>query len=341
MNRRAALWSIGLAISLTACSSAPPDAEAEADDTVDPGIGGTPGGSGGSAAQAGSKTDAGRADAKSPTGGDAAVGTGGSKGQGGSPANTPDAGGTAGSNAAPPKLGDKNALGLSLVFADEFDGPQIDRTVWRNELRQGYNNEEEYLTDSPDNQFIDNGNLVIRGIPSTQYAGANYTSAFLTTEKKKFFKYGYMEARMKMPQAMGCWPAFWMLPEDNVYGGWPLSGEIDIMEYWRYNPNTVWGTANYDNNGYKYSQGSSDVKVDLADDFHVFAVRWTDTKIDWFVDGTHYYSFDLTQPIAGRKPFNESFFLIVNLAIGGGRGGTPAAEQWPDDLRIDWVRVWQ
>jgi beta-glucanase (GH16 family) len=330
---------IGLGISLLACSSASPDAVA--DDSADEqtgSTGGAAGQAGGPVAQGGSKTDAGRAGASGTARTDAATSAGGSKGTGGAPVTTPDSGVPGG---APPKLGDTNDLGLKLVFADEFDGPQIDRAVWRNELRQGYNNEEEYLTASPDNQFIDGGNLVIRGIPSTQYAGANYTSAFLTTEKNKFFKYGYMEARMKMPTAMGCWPAFWMMPEDEVYGGWPQSGEIDIMEYWRYNPSTVWGTANYDNGGYKYSQGSRDTQVDLSDDFHVYAARWTETKIVWFIDGTQYFTFDISQPIAGRKPFNESFYLIVNLAIGGGRGGTPAPVQWPDDLRLDWVRVWQ
>jgi beta-glucanase (GH16 family) len=352
MNRLAVLGLAVLGMLPTACSSASAEepVEVEGDDTVAFGSGGaTVDAAAPRTDAAASRTDAAasrtdaaasrtdaaasRTDAATPRK-DAA--SGGGQGTGGSTAPTPDA-----APAARPKIGDTNSFGLKLVWAEEFDGPKIDYSIWHDEIRQGYNNEEEYLTDSPDNQFIDDGNLVIRAIPSTKYAGANYTSAFLTSKGTKFFKYGYLEARVKMPMAQGCWPAFWLRSEDQAYGGWPASGEIDIMEYWRYDTNTIWGTAIWDNGGMQYSQKGIDLKVDPADDFHVAGLRWTETLLEWYVDGTRYFSFDISQPFAGRRPYSESFYIVLNLAVGGGRGGTPAPAQWPDDYRVDWVRVWQ
>lgn len=186
-----------------------------------------------------------------------------------------------------------------MVWNDEFDGAQIDTSKWTHEVNcnGGGNQEQQCYTDSPDNSFVSNGVLNIVALPAEEGAALPYTSARLNTRYKGDFKYGRFEMRAKLPQGQGTWPAFWMLPTDYVYGGWPKSGEVDILE--AVNLKTV------DENGVEEAsivgqlyygksspnQSSSGREFDLpdninpADDFHTYALEWQEGEIRWYVDG--------------------------------------------------------
>lgn len=248
-----------------------------------------------------------------------------------------------------PRIGDIDDEGRALVWADEFDGPEIDRTIWGNEIGLVRNQEEQYYTDDPANQYVDDGNLVIAGLPGGHDGQGNYTSASLTTEGNMAFMYGRLEARIRVPEAAGSWPAFWLLPVNkDAYAGlppfgswWPAGGEIDVMEYVSQTPNTVYGTIHFLEND---EHGSNGISHEMSDpifgDYHLFAIEWTSTTIEWFVDDVHFHTADISQPIDGRTPFNDSFYVILNYAIGGTWPEDPASSQYPDFMRIDWIRYW-
>ncbi|MGP9802709.1 family 16 glycosylhydrolase [Rheinheimera sp. NSM] len=186
-----------------------------------------------------------------------------------------------------------------LVWSDEFDGDSIDNSKWTHEINcsGGGNNEQQCYTDSADNSFVADGNLHIVALPAEDDAPLPYTSARLNTKFQGDFKYGRFEMRAKLPQGQGSWPAFWMLPTDEVYGGWPKSGEIDIMEAVNLKvadadgneEARVHGTLHY---GRDWPDNSSTGKeyslpdgANPADDFHTYAIEWQEGEIRWYVDG--------------------------------------------------------
>ncbi|BCO20803.1 hypothetical protein KUC3_36600 [Alteromonas sp. KC3] len=189
-----------------------------------------------------------------------------------------------------------------LVWADEFDGTSIDDDNWTHEVNcdGGGNNEAQCYTDSADNSYVSEGSLKIVALPAEEGAQKPYTSARLNTRYKADFKYGRIEMRAKMPSGQGSWPAFWMMPTDEVYGGWPRSGEIDIVEAVNLkaadidgNPeNHIYGTLHYgqewpnnDSSGQAYSLPSG---ANPADDFHTYAIEWQEGEIRWYMDGYLY-----------------------------------------------------
>ncbi|WP_394222402.1 family 16 glycosylhydrolase [Alteromonas gracilis] len=189
-----------------------------------------------------------------------------------------------------------------LVWSDEFDGASIDDDNWTHEVNcdGGGNNESQCYTDSEDNSYVSDGSLKIVALPAEEGAQKPYTSARLNTRYKADFKYGRIEMRAKLPSGQGSWPAFWMMPTDEVYGGWPRSGEIDIMEAVNLkaqdadgNPeNHIYGTLHYgqewpnnDSSGQAYSLPSG---ANPADDFHTYAVEWQEGEIRWYMDGYLY-----------------------------------------------------
>ncbi len=313
------------------------------------GSGGAGVGGAGGTGTGGSSTGGGAGDAG--TGGTGAAGaTGGAAGVSGSAGDGGDAGeaGAAGADPGRPQLGDTDAEGRTLVWAEEFDGPEIDRTLWGNEVGMIRNQEEQYYTTDPKNQFVENGDLVIRGIRES-FEGAEYTSASLTTEGFHDFLYGKLEGRIKVPGGQGCWPAFWMLPaHKDKYDGyppygswWPAGGEIDIMEFVSQDPSTVYGTAHYLQNGGHASSGSNTVlSQPVSQDYHVFAIEWSPTQIAWFVDDVPFHTFESAGPFDGLTPFNDSMYLILNLAIGGTWPEDPDPGVYPQEMRVDWVRHW-
>ncbi len=201
-----------------------------------------------------------------------------------------------------------------LVWSDEFDGNSIDRRKWTHEVNcaGGGNNEKQCYTDSAENAFVADGKLHIVALPAPEGSPQPYTSARLNTKYQGDFKYGRFEMRAKLPSGQGAWPAFWMLPTDEVYGGWPKSGEIDIME--AVNLKTVnadgvaeanvYGTLHY---GRDWPNNESSGKAYLlpdninpADDFHTYAIEWQEGEIRWYIDGYLYQT-----QMASKVRFNS------------------------------------
>jgi hypothetical protein len=177
------------------------------------------------------------------------------------------------------------------------------------------------------------------------YGPCKYTSARLLTKNRFEVAYGRVEARVKVPQGAGLWPAFWMLGTDIDQVGWPQTGEIDIMEYVGRQPNQIFGTLH----GPGYSGGQSyggyyDLGKPVADDFHVFAIEWQPDRIVWYLDGLEYFSATPNDPFMQGKQwvFNHPFFLLLNVAVGGNFGGAVGPDTtFPQTTLVDYVRLYQ
>jgi len=233
-----------------------------------------------------------------------------------------------------------------LVWSDEFSGTSIDLTKWQHEVNDkgGGNNELQYYTAEPANSFIKDGNLVIEA-KKEAYKTRQYTSARLNTKNKADWRFGKIEVRAKLPKGQGIWPAIWMLPTDEEFGGWPKSGEIDIMEMVGHKPNTLHGTVHYGqawpNNKFK---GTSYLLPtgDFSDDYHVFSIVWDKNLIRWYIDGTQYFTIKPQDLSPHLYPFNARFHMILNLAVGGNWPGNPDATTFfPQQMLVDYVRVYQ
>ncbi|HEY8400978.1 MAG TPA: carbohydrate-binding protein, partial [Cytophagaceae bacterium] len=253
----------------------------------------------------------------------------------------------------------------NLIFYDEFDGTTLDESKWNYDIGNGCpnlcgwgNNEKQYYTNSTDNVSLSSGylNITARHSPNHWGSGSDFTSGKIHTKGKFDRLYGRFEARMKMPTGLGIWPAFWMLPTDNEYGGWPTSGEIDIMEYRGDHTNQTDATLHYGagwpNNlwdGTKYTLPSGS----FNNEFHVFAVEWEPGVIRWYVDNvlikTETQNPNSLNPASNHLvnwPWDKRFYIILNLAIGGWFTGNPDTWQivngttWPQTLQVDYVRVY-
>jgi beta-glucanase (GH16 family) len=239
----------------------------------------------------------------------------------------------------------------TLVWSDEFNGNSLNQNDWSYEIGDGCsinlcgwgNNELEYYTDRPENLYFQNGNMVIEARKES-FSGRNYTSAKIVTRGKRTFKFGRMDIRAKLPKGKGIWPAIWMLPQNSVYGGWPKSGEIDIMEMLGHEPNKVYGTAHFGPGpgstqfGRNYTLPSGD----FSDNFHVFSINWDRNTIQWLVDGTVFSTFTNADANGATYPFNEDFYFILNLAVGGNWPGSPdATTAFPQQMLVDYIRVYQ
>ena len=249
--------------------------------------------------------------------------------------------------------GDLNLDGYSLVWEDNFDGPGLNRNDWNVELHEpGWVNEElQKYVDSEENIFFENGNLVIRPVKSTVNGKIHYTSGRISTQNKRDFTYGVFEARLKVPEGNGFLPAFWLMATDeNVYGQWPRCGEIDIMEVHGSDTRTTYGTIHY-GNPHRQSQATRTLRNGtFADSFHTFAVKWEPGEISWYVDGflihreNEWHSITEGQgEITYPAPFDQPFYIILNLAVGGSWVGYPDRTTDFKNARyeIDYVRVWQ
>ena len=238
---------------------------------------------------------------------------------------------------------------MAVTWSDEFNGPAgggVDGSKWQLETGDNVNNHERQMyTNSRSNAATDGqGNLVItarRENPANYncwYGRCEYTSARLNTAGKFSQAYGRYETRMKLPRGQGMWPAFWMLGSGG--GGWPLQGEIDIMENVGFEPNTVHGTLH--GPGYSGSGGigAGYTGPNFSDAFHTFAIDWSPNKIVWSVDGTVYQTRTPADVSGKQWVFNQPFFIIMNLAVGGYWPGDPnSSTQFPQQLLVDYVRV--
>ncbi len=233
--------------------------------------------------------------------------------------------------------------GWELVWQDEFDDSYLNADHWIRETGAGgWGNEElQFYTTRPENARIEDGRLVIEA-HQEDYLGSDYTSARLKTQSLHSWTYGRMEARMKLPTGQGIWPAFWMLGEDYPTVGWPDCGEIDIMENIG-DPQTVYGTIH--GPGYSGGNGiggSVTTSGDpLNETFHTYALEWEPDEIRWYLDGVEYNSVSRTD-VPGEWVYDHPFFLILNLAVGGEWPGYPdQTTQFPQQLVVDYVRVYR
>jgi len=244
--------------------------------------------------------------------------------------------------------------GPGPLWQDEFDGPAgatFDRAKWTADTGgSGFGNQErEYYTTRPENVALDGqGDLVITArVDSSHtcwYGTCRYTSTRLKTQGLYARAYGRFEARIKIPRGQGLWPAWWMLGTNIGSVGWPESGEIDIMENIGREPAIVHGTAH----GPGYSGGNGIGAPDtlspgaFADDFHVYAVSWQPQEIVWYVDGRAYHRLTPASLPSGTKwVYDHPFFLLLNVAVGGGWPGDPdSTTTFPQQMVVDYVRVY-
>ena len=173
--------------------------------------------------------------------------------------------------------------------------------------------------------------------------GKNYTSSRITTKSKKTFKYGRIDIRARVPLGQGIWPALWMMPQDNVYGTWPKSGEIDIMELLGHEPTKLYATVHYGP-----GPGSTNISRNtvspaaLSNEFHVYSLIWEQDKMQFLLDNVVFSTVNKADLGGNNYPFNENFFFIFNLAVGGNWPGSPnATTYFPQWLAIDYVRIFQ
>jgi len=235
-----------------------------------------------------------------------------------------------------------------MVWNDEFSTAGLpDQTKWGYDVGgNGWGNNElqYYSSNRLENARIENGYLTIEARKEV-YEGKEYTSARLVSTNKGDWLYGRFEVRAKLPGGKGTWPAIWMLPTNWVYGNWPSSGEIDIMEYVGYDPTNVHGSIHTEayNHVIGTQKTSTYVVADAETAYHNYAIEWTSEKVDFFVDNVLYFSFANEHKDYKYWPFDQPFHLILNLAVGGNWGGAQGVDPniWPQNMSVDYARVFQ
>lgn len=225
-----------------------------------------------------------------------------------------------------------------LVWSDEFEGTALSTTTWNFDIGgEGWgNNEQQYYTDR--NATVENGHLVITA--KKEQTGSNlYTSSRITSKGKKEFRFGKIEARLKIPTGLGVWPAFWMLGANIDAVHWPDCGEIDIMEH--INTDSIfYGTLHWTGNNGLQSSGNSTIAE--QDDFHVFAIEWDAAAIRWYLDNKKYHEVSILNSINKTEEFQQPFYFLLNVAIGGNWPGQTIDEsRLPAKMEVDYVRVYQ
>ena len=270
--------------------------------------------------------------------------------------------------------------GWRLVWRDEFDGPAVDRGKWDFDIGNGFfdyathtwvagwgNEELQYYTDRPDNAVVERSVLTIRAIKESLH-GCGYTSARLKTRRRDgraLFaqRYGRFEIRARVPWGQGLWPALWMLPQDEVYGGWAASGEIDLMEIVGRRPHEVLNSIHFGSPGLAARSLITHVHPlpggSTVADWHVYACEWEPGVLRFYVDDIHtctrdhWWSSSRTRDgvgVVARRPadlnpwpapFDQPFYLLMNVAVGGNFPGLPdASTAFPAELAVDYVRVY-
>jgi beta-glucanase (GH16 family) len=236
--------------------------------------------------------------------------------------------------------------GWDVAWQDEFEGTQLDLNNWTFDIGGGGwgNQEWEYYSDRPENVRLENGMLVIEARKEgVEFSGRPYSSARIKTQGLHAWQYGRIEARMKLPYGKGIWPAFWMLGENMPQKGWPAAGEIDILEHIGKEPDRIYATVH--GPGYSGSNGVGAHLVvpagTVSNDFHVYAIEWQENEIRWLFDEEEYFKLTPAD-VPGEWVFDHPFFIIMNVAVGGGWPGYPdSATVFPQFMYVDYVRVYQ
>ncbi|MDR2889302.1 MAG: family 16 glycosylhydrolase, partial [Lachnospiraceae bacterium] len=264
---------------------------------------------------------------------------------------------------------DADLADWEMIWNDEFSGTTLDRSKWN--FDPGYylnddpgtwgwgNAELEYYTESSDNIFVENGNLNLRALsdpktfPQDPDRVAPYSSGKVVSRGNFSFKYGRIDFRAKLPSGDGLWPALWLLPTDDTYGTWAASGEIDVMEARGRLPGATSGALHF--GGQWPANTNIGADYSFADggrfdtDYHVYSAVWEDDNIKWYVDGNCFFKatsaqwYSLADGGNDLAPFDQEFFIIMNLAAGGWFDGgiTPDPNAFPATMQVDYVRVYQ
>ena len=235
-----------------------------------------------------------------------------------------------------------------LVWADEFNYDGLpDSKKWGYDVGgHGWGNKElQYYTERrKENARVENGKLIIEARRDS-WEGHEYTSARLVTKNKGDWKYGRFEVKAKLPSGRGTWPAIWMLPTGYEYGGWPASGEIDIMEHVGWDADVVHASVHTSAYNHKINtQKTAKINVpDARSGFNVYAVEWTPDEIRGYVNKQQYFTFKNEHASSREWPFDKPFHLLLNIAVGGTWGGEKGVDEniWPQRMEIDYVRVFR
>jgi len=234
-----------------------------------------------------------------------------------------------------PKITDTTKY--TLLWSDEFNGTSVDATKWNFETGNlNVNQEEEYYQAA--NATVANGMLSITAKNESQ-GGQPYTSARMNTQNKFSVTYGKIEARIKLPVGAGLWPAFWMLGSDISIVSWPVCGEIDIMEHIN-SDSLIYGTMHWASGGQAASYGLNIAST--PSQWHIYSVTWDTNSIKWYVDNNLYVTGNIANNINSTDAFHNSFFIILNLAVGGSWPGAYVdPSKLPATMLVDYVRVYQ
>lgn len=227
----------------------------------------------------------------------------------------------------------------ALVWAEEFDAPGAPNPAkWGYDIGAGGwgNNELEYYTNRLDNAVVSGGTLKIIA-KVENFGGSAYTSARLLSKDKFSFKYGKLEARAKLPAGVGTWPAIWMLGNNISTSGWPACGEVDIMEHRGSELNKIFATLHYPGHSGGSGVGNTVNITNATTEFHVYSMEWTSTSLKFYVDNQLFH----TMANSSNLPFNQNFFIILNVAMGGNFGGPVDPAFSSAAMEIDYIRVYQ
>ncbi len=237
--------------------------------------------------------------------------------------------------------------GMTMVWSDEFNGSQLNSNDWNYDVGDGCpncgwgNNELEYYT-SGENLYFNSGKMIIEARKESR-GGKNYTSTRLTSLGKRLFKFGRIDMRAKLPKGQGIWPAFWMMGETFPTLGWPTCGEIDIMEFLGNDLTKVYSAIHF-----KSATGARNITKSLVnptplpDEYHVFSLVWAQDNFKTLIDDKLIGEFKVSDLSGANYPFNEKFYFLINMAVGGNWPGAPnASTYFPQWYYIDYIRVFQ
>ena len=237
--------------------------------------------------------------------------------------------------------------GWNAVWADEFEGQALDPATWNYEIGNGDggwgNNELEFYTDRQENVRLVDGQLIIEA-RNDNWNGNPYTSARITTQEKQSFGLSRVDIRARIPYGQGIWPALWMLGDDITEVGWPLCGEIDIMELVGHQPTIVHGTVHFgpESPNNQMFGTSFSISEQFSERFHVFSIVRDQDRIFFYVDDIFYLEVTPANMNGAAYPFNNTFFFIFNVAVGGNWPGPPnQSTEFPQQMVVDYVRVFE
>lgn len=241
---------------------------------------------------------------------------------------------------------ERDNLSYELVWSDEFDYEgKPDEEKWSYETgASGWGNHELQNYTAGDNVAVTDGMMTIE---LRREEDGQYTSTRLVSRNKGDWTYCKVEASLKLPSGLGTWPAFWMMPTDSVYGTWPKSGEIDIMEHVGYDQDVIVETVHTSEYHGGQGKGKSFPTAGVSEEFHTYGVEWLPDKIIFSIDGEEKFTYDphnySSQPTSEIWPFDKDFYLIFNLAFGGDWGGARGTDDsyFPVEYVVDYVRVYQ